>query len=1322
MLFIQETRFTSLDRLTSATYFLHRHDSRAQAFWSHSSFPTFTGHNGVGIIFGSNHPFTDIADLTSSLRLSPILHNRYMILSARLGTQLYHLHCVYAPSQPRDRAPFFSALPTQFSGDTVHMVCGDFNLPLDPLLDQADPKDHRLSPGRLELLNWLQCLSLIDPWRISHPDTRLFSGPGQRHRLDYCFLSLTLFDSHLQDIHYIPPASYHHEDHHSISFRLTSRSYPLPSRTPWRCPVWLLRDRDVINHLFTSLTLLSSSLRRDGNPGCLLDEHKRRDSIYLRQTFASKRAFNERRLDHLRAHYLELQATSPPSSPSYLSARAEYHTFRKALEDRRQSKRFCMDLYQTERSTSTFFRPPTPPALRLAITSVNLPDGTLSSCPQVIATQHRNYWARIYRSPTSDLASTLSDSNFTYSSSQHSPFLASTTSRLNPQQRSFLDAPFTARDFYDAIVHTAKGKTAGPDGLPAEYYQLFPTLWGPVMELVYSSQLRLGRMTKFQRRSYLSLLSKPGDRADPSNYRPLMILNQDAKFGPKILAYRLNSVLSSLLHPDQHGFVPGRGVREALRRFLDLQHLCKRLPSLKYAGAIFLDFAKAFDSVDHSALHSTLSHFGFGPNFSQWIRTFYRDNITTTLINGSPGSFFQLGSGVRQGDPLSPGLFVVYIEPLLSFLRSTLHQHGIITPIHTSCHLTLAFADDITGILADLRHAPTFIAHVNSFCSAVGMELNLTKTVVLPFTGWDITHPTRSILQQHHLRTLDPTDFTRLLGVLVGGPTSTPHQLALLLHTIHQRMVLWRWRARTYRGRVLLLKTIILPLLWHVGTAHYIPETFLAKLSILVRSFINKNITGVHSDRSPPGLLPLTWHAIPRSQGGLSLPSPVDTLRSYRLSVLISGLVAIRSTPLSAPHWFTPALCLFTLSLRHLGLGLDILYLPHIPSANMNSTRWVDLPPFWIDTLRTWTTLVRTSWDTNTRSPTQLIHQPLWNNGTILRGASRLPVFRTITSVQHLGLASIHRLSDLLSTTGMFPTSDTFKALLAPHLHRPGKAVTALLDTIRLLGLPPSLPAVFPTVPTYLLGAFDSWYFNSVNITRLTPTLIDHFLSTIRPPPLPYSPLGIIPDFSVSDTFWSSQDSYHRRVLPVIADLVYRLRHNALGCRYRYRWRTTNPQSTTCIFGCSTHETPRHLFWDCPTAAQLWAFYLPPLQRLYDTPITWTKVLFDDQVKLRPPALASYGSTLISEVFTCIRGCIFRVLWLHRNTTVYQPSTPHHSISLLFETKSLLLTHFREFPTMFGSRSPKAFQLRTLRLTRLSQHFHRYYRFHIFPSPTPDAP
>ncbi|CAH0491791.1 unnamed protein product [Peronospora farinosa] len=69
-----------------------------------------------------------------------------------------------------------------------------------------------------------------------------------------------------------------------------------------------------------------------------------------------------------------------------------------------------------------------------------------------------------------------------------------------------IDAPLTANDFYDAIKHTSRGKSPGPDGLPAEYYQLFPSQWALVMELVYAAQFRKGRMSKFQRRAYLSLL------------------------------------------------------------------------------------------------------------------------------------------------------------------------------------------------------------------------------------------------------------------------------------------------------------------------------------------------------------------------------------------------------------------------------------------------------------------------------------------------------------------------------------------------------------------------------------------------------------------------------------------------------------------------------------------------------------------------------------------------------------------------------------------------------------------------------------------------
>lgn len=167
-----------------------------------------------------------------------------------------------------ERTTLFDALATIFWSDTVHIVCGDFSLSLDPVVNQADLTDHHLLPGRMELLHWLICLHLIDPWRVGSPSAQLFSGPWQLHRQDYWPYSLPLFDHHLQDIRYQPCVNYHHEDHHSNSFLLFSLRPTL---------YWLVHREVVLLGIYkiTPFQLIFIKVL----PGCLLDEHKRCDSM-----------------------------------------------------------------------------------------------------------------------------------------------------------------------------------------------------------------------------------------------------------------------------------------------------------------------------------------------------------------------------------------------------------------------------------------------------------------------------------------------------------------------------------------------------------------------------------------------------------------------------------------------------------------------------------------------------------------------------------------------------------------------------------------------------------------------------------------------------------------------------------------------------------------------------------------------------------------------------------------------------------------------------------------------------------------------------------
>ncbi|KAF4027978.1 Reverse transcriptase (RNA-dependent DNA polymerase) [Phytophthora infestans] len=547
---------------------------------------------------------------------------------------------------------------------------------------------------------------------------------------------------------------------------LTSLTIPLLSEHT----LWLLAFSSFATDL-----VQYNCLDPTRNPGCILDEHKRRDRIFLSREYLRRKGATAAQLRRLLVEFRESEASfaiisSDANARRLEETRQAFSDFSTALRERNAISKFDSDVALAKKSSKTFFRAPATAELKLGISSVDTPTG-ISHDPEVIKATHREYWAN---------------------------------------------------DFYYAIKTTARGKAPGPDGLPAEYYQLFPSQWALILELVYASQFRMGRMTKFQRRAYLSLLFKKGSRSDPKNYRPLTLLNQDAKFGPKALAFRLNQILPTLLGMDQYGFVPGRDIRHALRYFLDLMDRCKLKDSRDPAGAICLDFAKAFDSVNWQALDLVLQHWGFGPNFRRWVQTFFQGTLVQVLVNTSRSDFFSLGAGVRQGDPLSPGLFVLFIEPLLCYLRALNTDFEI--KIRSTPHHILSFADDVTGLVNDLHKAPIFLARVQDFCAATGMRLNVDKTVIFPFRPWtNADEDLRHLLSTCGAKILDNDGHTQLLGLTVG-PCCTPQfQLSKLLVRFQKLCVIWRWRARTLRGRVILMKTMILSILWHFLGTQAIP-------------------------------------------------------------------------------------------------------------------------------------------------------------------------------------------------------------------------------------------------------------------------------------------------------------------------------------------------------------------------------------------------------------------------------------------------------------------------------------------------------------------
>ena len=169
-------------------------------------------------------------------------------------------------------------------------------------------------------------------------------------------------------------------------------------------------------------------------------------------------------------------------------------------------------------------------------------------------------------------------------------------------------------------------------------------------------------MSISQKRGIITLIpKKEKNRTLLDNWRPISLLNTDYKIATKSIAARIAKVLPSLIHEDQSGYIKGRKGQN-IRLIADIIECTKTLDNPGIA--LFLDFKKAFDSLEWNFIEKALKTFNFGAPLVQWVNTFY-SNIQRCVINdGYATSFFELERGVKQGCPLSGVLFVIAVEML----------------------------------------------------------------------------------------------------------------------------------------------------------------------------------------------------------------------------------------------------------------------------------------------------------------------------------------------------------------------------------------------------------------------------------------------------------------------------------------------------------------------------------------------------------------------------------------------------------------------------------------------------------------------------------
>ena len=213
------------------------------------------------------------------------------------------------------------------------------------------------------------------------------------------------------------------------------------------------------------------------------------------------------------------------------------------------------------------------------------------------------------------------------------------------------------------------------------------------------------------------------------DFRPISLLNFSYKVIVKILASRLSAILPLLISEHQSAFVRGR----TIHHHVALAHeLFQKLKSKIRGGSVGLklDISKAFDKLQWNFLFKALEFFKFSRKWICLIKELVCSSKGSVLINKSPCGFFSASCGLRQGDPLSPYLFIL-VEEILSINLERLRLEGTIFLISivslTPCHLL--YIDDILVFLkahkSGLRRLQELL---NLYQDSSGKNFNLQKS------------------------------------------------------------------------------------------------------------------------------------------------------------------------------------------------------------------------------------------------------------------------------------------------------------------------------------------------------------------------------------------------------------------------------------------------------------------------------------------------------------------------------------------------------------------------------------------------------------------
>ncbi|CAL1361155.1 unnamed protein product [Linum trigynum] len=520
-----------------------------------------------------------------------------------------------------------------------------------------------------------------------------------------------------------------------------------------------------------------------------------------------------------------------------------------------------------ERNTAYFHQQAIIRRRRNRIASLKASNGEWISDPQELAALVFDFFSLLYLQDDQDYTDGMPSQAFP---------------RLTQEEMLLLLRPFTGADIQRAVQDMKPFQAPGPDGFQAIFFQRSWQVVGKALIDLAMDFFSTGVLPEEVVESTVVLIPKVDHPELVSQLRPISLNNVCLKAITKAITNRLKPIMRKFVSPRQSSFIPGRQTTDNIIVLQEVLHSLRKRKGKKGGMVLKIDLEKAYDRLRWEFLRDTLKEVGLPSSWINCIMFCVEHNRMRLLWNGELSAPIIPSRGVRQGDPLSPYLFVLCMERLSHRIDQAI-QDGLWKPLRLSKNGPLIshlfFADDLILFAETGGNQVRIIKQcLDEFCHSSGQRVNYNKSAIFVSANIDRRRARRLASRAEIPLTVD---IGRYLGVMAIHGRVTKSRYQDLMLRIQRKLAPWKAKHLSLAARITVVKSISASIPIYPMQTELLPMNVCRSLDRINRSFI----WGDTEARKKLHLVGWPQLLKPKDKGGLGIRST----REVNLSMLAKG-------------------------------------------------------------------------------------------------------------------------------------------------------------------------------------------------------------------------------------------------------------------------------------------------------------------------------------------------------------------------------------------------------------------------------------------------